>query len=104
AWTGVGPEGLELAGRDVDGEQLAALDEFAGDGVVGLHVEQVPALAEEAGRDDAGGLLVLGQEAGGSRGETAWVVLGDLGELAGADVVDPDTAEVGLTPDVLEHQ
>src|SRR6266511_3360624 len=93
-----------LAGWDMQGEQLAALDELAGDGVVGLDVEQVPALAEEAGRDDPGRLLVLGQEACGSRREAVGVVLGDLGELAAGDVVQPHTTQVGLVADVLLHQ
>ena len=38
---------LELAGWDVHGQQLTALDQLPGNGVVRLDVEQVPARAED---------------------------------------------------------
>ena len=41
--------------------------------------------------NDAGGLFVVGDLVG--TGEEAWIVLGDLGELVGGEVVAPDLGE-----------
>ena len=68
-----------LAGREVQGEQLAALDEFAGERVVGLHIEELPAFAEERGRDHPRCLLFFGEDPGRTGTEPVRVVLGDLG-------------------------
>jgi hypothetical protein len=56
AWPAGPQEGsslLELARRDVQREELPALDELTGYCVVRLHIEQVPARAEEWRRDDS---------------------------------------------------
>src|SRR5262245_16290149 len=92
------------AGRIVERQELAAFDELAGLGVVRLHVEQPPAAPEDgAGVDDARGLLVARQEAGGARREALEVVLSDQRERVARDVVAPHLADVVLAADILDQ-
>jgi hypothetical protein len=72
-------------------QELAALHQLGiAAGLVGLHVEQEPAAAQDAaGIDDPRRLLVLGEEGrigGGCVVEELRVMVRDLDELAGADI------------------
>ena len=84
-------------------EELAAFDEFGVARVVmRLDVEQVPAFSEDVvHRDDAGGLFIECEEAGGTRREARRVVLGDDLERTGGDGVAPELADVRLAADVF---
>src|SRR5262245_17759709 len=97
-----------LAWRDVQRQELSAFDELAGDRVVGLDVEQIPALTEDGGDvDDARRFLVIverGRRRSGQIPEAFHVVLGHFGERSVLDAVLPDLAEVRLATDVLLQQ
>src|SRR5439155_14921550 len=95
-------------GVDEQREKLTALDQLSvGARLVGLDVEQEPSGSQDVGGvDDSRSLLVLRDERWSARLgriEERGIVMGDLEELAGRDLISPDLGHARVVAGVLVH-
>src|SRR5262245_12997776 len=87
--------------RQADGQELPAFDELRIRPVMGLDIEEEPAHAQDIeDRDDAGSLLVVGEEETAARGEPIGVMLGHDFKGASVDDITPHFADMIILPDV----
>ena len=86
----------------MNGQDLTTFDEFTAQAIVRLHVNEVPAFAENLRDwDDPGRFLIDREELGTSGSEAGGIVLGDFLYGVVRDTISPDLPEGNLTPDIL---
>ena len=87
---------------NVQGQKLAAFDEFGIGGVVGLDDTKIPATSQDfIHRDDAGRFLILGEEVRGPWREAIGVMLGDQFQGSSGDLISPEPGDVRLVARVF---